>query len=207
MTTLVGIFDQPEQVEAVVQQLGLAHIKATSVTVTPYPPPGADGAIPPALLVTVHDVPRDAEARVSTILEMAGMREVGSPAPPPGTEPGGHSETAILAEEALAGAAGALAGGVLGSLVAGPAGGLAGLAIGGAAGAGGAHLSTAPATPSSGPALAGAAGALAGIALGTVAGPGGAVVGGLVGAAAGAAIGEAVAAGLAPHPRPLDASQ
>ena len=32
MTTLVGIFDQPEQVEAVVQQLGLAHITATSVT-------------------------------------------------------------------------------------------------------------------------------------------------------------------------------
>jgi hypothetical protein len=79
MTTLVGIFDQPEQVEAVVEQLGLAHITATSVTVTPYPPAGADGAIPPALLVTVHDVPRDAEARVSTILEMAGMREVGSP--------------------------------------------------------------------------------------------------------------------------------
>jgi hypothetical protein len=204
MKTMVGVFDRQEQADAVIGQLAELHIDSTSVSAAPYGP-AADGT--PGILLTVHDVPIDAEDMVSTIMEMEGVREGASL--PPATETGPTAspgtpasrptdrvalprEAATLAEEALGGAAGALAGGLLGSLVAGPAGALAGLVIGGAAGAGGAHLANEPNTSSSGPEVAGAAGALAGVALGAAAGPGGAVVGGLVGAGLGGAAGEAI---------------
>lgn len=218
MKTMVGVFDRQEQADAVIAQLAALHIDSTSVAAAPYSPAavGTQG-----ILLTVRDVPIDAQDMVSTIMEMQGMRE--GETPPPADEassmpsPGipvirppvagaPRGEAATLAEEALGGVAGAFAGGLLGSLVAGPAGGLAGLAIGGAAGAGGAHLANEPATSSSGPEVAGAAGALAGVALGAVAGPGGAVVGGLVGAGVGGVVGEAIEDVLeqtTPHPHIL----
>jgi hypothetical protein len=204
MQTMVGVFDRQEQVDAVIAQLAELRIDSTSVTAAPAHP-GADGT--PGILLTVRDVPVDAQDMVSTIMEMKGMRESESlpPAtetdqrPPRNTSAAPHPDgvalprtAATLAEEALGGAAGALAGGLLGSLVAGPGGALAGLVIGGAAGAGGAHLANEPTTSSSGPEVAGAAGALAGAVLGAVTGPGGAVIGGLVGAGVGGAAGEAI---------------
>jgi hypothetical protein len=198
MTTLGGRFARQEQAEAVVAQLQAAHIDPATISITVARPAAgllADGGV----LVTVRDVPIDARDLVATILETADGRapEETTPGGPDGAEQPtlphrAATEAVNLTEEALAGATGALAGGIFGSLVAGPAGGLAGLVIGGASGAGGAHLEAEPATSTIGPAVGGAAGALAGAAFGTVAGPGGVVVGGLLGAAVGGALGEAM---------------
>lgn len=81
MKTMVGVFDRRAQAEAVVAQLAALHFSATRVSVVPYRPASADGAEQPGTLVTVRDVPIDAQDRVSTILEMAGLRADGSLAP------------------------------------------------------------------------------------------------------------------------------
>jgi hypothetical protein len=153
-----------------------------------------------AVLMIVHEIPAEIEAVIRTILQQAGMRDIHehlaiwekNPAYHYGAETGTQREVATLASDAVGGAAGAVAGGLLGTALAGPVGTIAGLAIGGAAGAGAAHLIVEPTTTSAGPTLAGATGAVLGAAVGTLAGPAGTLVGAAVGAAAGGAVGEGV---------------
>jgi hypothetical protein len=153
-----------------------------------------------AVLLIIHDVPPEKEADVRALMEQAGMRDIHehlalwekNPAYRYGPETSTDNEVITLTSDAVGGAAGALAGGVVGSTLAGPLGTLAGMAIGGAAGAGAAHIIVEPATTSAGPTIAGATGAMIGAAVGTLAGPAGTVIGAGVGAAAGGAVGEGI---------------